>query len=156
MLSKHGLDSPLEGPSLGQLGPHGSWGFSPVGGNRLYSEGELVLVLSIKGKEDCPELPTVLAVILKENYLLDPCVVSSNPLWEARLSSSKISTRVNGPQDGRLLCGGAPEIGALDAEGATLPSYGAGSLELNAPEGPPVESEGNKRKKEKGKEKPKK
>ena len=27
-----------------------------------------------KGKEDCSELLTVLAVVLKENYLLDPCV----------------------------------------------------------------------------------
>ena len=51
--SKHGLDSSLEEPSPGQLGPHGSWGFSPVGGNRLHSEGELVKVLSRKGKEDC-------------------------------------------------------------------------------------------------------
>ena len=47
------LTPPIEGPSLGQLGPHGSWGFSPVGGNRLYSEGEPVNVLSRKGKEDC-------------------------------------------------------------------------------------------------------
>ena len=47
-------------------------GFSPVGGNRLCSDGELVQVFSTKGKEDCPELLTVLAVILKEKYLLRP------------------------------------------------------------------------------------
>ena len=55
--SEHGLDSSLGEQSPGQLGPHGSWGFSPVGGNRLYSEGELVQVLSRKGKEDCPGTP---------------------------------------------------------------------------------------------------
>ena len=39
---------------------------SPVGGNRSHSEGETVLVLSRKGKEDYPELLMLLAVILKE------------------------------------------------------------------------------------------
>ena len=68
-----GHDSSLVEQSLDQLGPHGSWGFSPVGGNHLHSEGEPVRVLSEKGKEDCLELLTVLAAILKENYLLDPC-----------------------------------------------------------------------------------
>ena len=32
-----------------QLGPHGSWGFSPVGGNRSHSEGEPVHILSGRG-----------------------------------------------------------------------------------------------------------
>ena len=62
----------------------------------MCSDGEPVQVLSRKGKEDCPELLTVLAVILKENYLLDPCVVSGNPLWEARSPLGKICPGVNG------------------------------------------------------------
>ena len=41
---------------------------SPVGGNRSQSEGEPVLVLSRKGKEDCPKLLMLLAVILKETW----------------------------------------------------------------------------------------
>ena len=71
-------------------------GFFSSRGNRLYSEGEPVLVLSRKGKEDCPELLTVLAAILKENYLLDPCVVSSTRSGECRFSSGKICARTNG------------------------------------------------------------
>ena len=107
--SKHGLDSSLEEPSPGQLGPHGSWGFSPVGGSRLYSEGEPVYVLSRKRKEDCSELLTVLAVILTENCLLDPCVVSSTRSGECRFSSGKICARANGPQNGNLHWRGTPE-----------------------------------------------
>ena len=49
----HGPDSPLEGPSLGQLESHGSRGFSRTGKTAMYSNGELVNVLPEKGKEDC-------------------------------------------------------------------------------------------------------
>ena len=73
-------------------------------------------VLSRKGKEDCPELLTVLVVILKENYLLDPCVVSSTRSGECRSSSSRICARANGPQNGRLPCWGSTrKSGALAA-----------------------------------------
>ena len=74
MRFERGLDSSLVEASLGYLGPHGSWGFSPVGGNRLHSEGEPVNVLPEKREGGLPELLTVHAAILNENYLLDPCV----------------------------------------------------------------------------------
>ena len=48
--------------------------FSGRGKTACTLRGEPVNVLSRKGKEDCRELLTVLAVNLKENYLLDPCV----------------------------------------------------------------------------------
>ena len=79
-----------------------------------------------KKERGLPELLTVLAVILKENYLLDPCVVSSDRSGEGRFSSGKICARANAPQNGRLLCGGAPanKSGALNAEEPPSPSTG--------------------------------
>ena len=98
-----------------------------------------------------PELLTVLAVNLKENYLLDPCVVSSTRSEECRFSSGNICARANGPPERKPpLRGSTRESGALDAEEATLPFHGAGSLGLNAPEGPTVKKEGSEKKKQKG------
>ena len=51
----------------------------------------------------------VLAVNLKENYLLDPCVVSSTRSGERHFFSGKTRARVNGPQNGSLHCRGTPE-----------------------------------------------
>ena len=87
-----------------------------------------MLVLSRKGKEDCSELLTVLAVILKENYLLDPCVASSTrsgvPFFLGQ--NLREGQRL---QNGRLHCGGAPEnkSGALNADESPSPSTGLGS-----------------------------
>ena len=146
---KRGPDSSLWEQSLGLawLGPHGSWGFSPVGGNRLYSEGEPVRVLSTKGKEDCPELLTVLAVNLKENYLLDPCVVSSNPLWGGRFSSSNICARTNGPPERKPpLRREHQKVWCARSRRGTLPFHGVGSLGLNAPEDQLWKERANKKK----------
>ena len=77
----------------------------------------------------------MLAVNLKENYLLDPCVVSSTRSGECRFSSSKICARVNGPQNGSLYCGGTPELSLVRlTQKRRLPLHGAGSLGLNAVE----------------------
>ena len=76
-------------------------GFSPVGGNRLYSEGEPVQVLSRKGKEDCSKLLTVLAVILKGGLPTRPLRgFLATRSGEDRFSSRKVCTRANGPPDG--------------------------------------------------------
>ena len=81
-----GPDSILAERVLAGLGPHGSWSFSPVGGNCLHSEGELAYVLSEKGKEDCQISQRVLVVNLKGIDLLDPWWLSGNPLWGAPFS----------------------------------------------------------------------
>ena len=41
---------PLEGPSLGQLGPHGSWGLSPVGETACTLRGDRWTTSREKGK----------------------------------------------------------------------------------------------------------
>ena len=119
--------------ALAWLGTHGSWGFSPVGGNRLYSEGEPVRVLSTKGKEDCPELLTVLAVNLKENYPLDPCVVSSNPLWDV-FPRAKFARGPTLPRTEASTAGEHQNVWCARCRRGTLPFRGDGSLGLNAPE----------------------
>ena len=79
-----------------------------------------------KRERGLPELLTVLAVILKENYLLDPCVVSGTRSGECRFSSGKICARANGPPERKPpLRGSTRESGALDAEEASLPFHGA-------------------------------
>ena len=85
---------------LAVLGPLGSWSFSPVGGNCLHSEGELAYVLSVKRKEDCQDPQRALVANLKEDYLLDPCWFSGNPLWGVPLFLRQICARTNGPQNG--------------------------------------------------------
>ena len=131
--SSAALTRPFRNRVLAWLGPHGSWGFSPVGGNRLYSEGESVRVLSTKGKEDCPELLTVLAVNLKENYLLDPCVVSSNPLWDV-CPRAKFARGPAVPRTEASTAGEHQNVWCARRRWGTLPFGGDGSLGLNAPE----------------------
>ena len=55
-------------------------------------------------------------------------MVSSTRSGEGSFSSGKICARANAPQNGRLLCGGAPEnkSGALHAEESPSPSTGVG------------------------------
>ena len=133
-----GHDSSLAEKSLGELGPHGSRGFSPVGGNRLNSDGEPVQVLSRKGKEDCPELLTVLAVILKENYLLNPWRISSDPFWGVPVFlGQNLSWGLTVPRTGEtpLRWGYQTEIWCARHRRVTLPFHGAGSLGQNALEG---------------------
>ena len=101
-----GLDSSLAEPSLGQLGPHGSWGFSPVGGNRLYSEGEPVNVLSRKGKEDCRNSWWYLRSTWKRTTCSTFAWFLATRSGECRFSSGKICARAYGPQNGILLGGG--------------------------------------------------
>ena len=70
----------------------------------------------------------MLVVILEENYLLDPCVVSSTRSGECRFYSGKICARVNGsPERKPLLRGGTRISGALHAGKGTLPFHGAGA-----------------------------
>ena len=77
-------------------------GFSPKGGNRLYSDGELVNVLPEKGKEDCRNPLTVLAANLTGNNSPDPWWFSSTPSWGGTLFLRRIATRASAPQNGRL------------------------------------------------------
>ena len=71
---------------------------SPVGGNRSHSEGGSVLVLSRKGKEDCPELLTLLAVIPKETCSTLAWFLAPGS-GECPFSSGKICARTNGPPE---------------------------------------------------------
>ena len=137
--SKHGPDSPLEGPSLGQLGPHGSWGFSPVGGNRCTLRGNWCTSSRKKGRRTagtpdgaCGHPERQLPARPLRGFL-------ATRSGEGRFSSGKICARANAPQNGRLHCGGGPEnkSGALHTEQSPLPFHGAGSLGLNALEDHP-------------------
>ena len=74
----------------------------------------------------------MLAVNLKENYLLDPCVVSSNPLWGRLFFLGRnLREGQRSPEREPPLRESTRKSGALDAEGAPSPSTGLG---LSAPE----------------------
>ena len=90
----------------------------------------------------------VLAVILKENYLLDPCVVSSNPLCGGSVFLGQNLREGERPPGRETPMRGSTrkQSGALDAEEPPSPSTGLGRWGLNAPVGPPVERKGSKRK----------
>ena len=113
---------------LTALGPLGSWSFSPVGGNCLHSEGELVYVLSEKRKEDCQNSWWVLAVNLKGNYLLDPCWVSSNPLWGVPLFlGQNLSRGLTVPRTGdSTVVEHQTKVWCARRRRVTLPSKGLG------------------------------
>ena len=135
LCSKHGPDSPFEGQSLGQLGPHGSWGFSPVGGKPLVLWGGTGERPLEKRERGLPELLTVLAVNLKENYLLDPCVVSSNRSGELSFFlGQNLREGQWSPERKPPLRGDTRKSGALHAGKVPSPSTGLGSLGLTAPD----------------------
>ena len=107
---------------------------SPVGGNRSHSEGEPVLVLSRKGKEDCPELLTVLAVILKETWSTLAWFLAP-ALGSAVIPRAKFARGSMVPQNGSLHCEGHQRVWcAPRRKGPPFPSTGLGSLGLNAPD----------------------
>ena len=91
----------------------GSRGFSLVGGNRLYSEGELAYVLPKKGKEDCREPPTCTCG-QPERELLSWPVTQATRTWGVPLFPSQNGWGLGVPSTGdstsgenqtRLWCG---------------------------------------------------
>ena len=84
----------LQDRVLAGLGPHGSWSFSPVGGNCLDSEGELAYVLSEKRKEDCQNLLTGACGQPERELLAWPLLVFWQPaLGSAAFPRAKIWSR---------------------------------------------------------------
>ena len=96
----------------------------------------------------------VLAVNLKENYLLDLCVVSSNPLRGVPFFlGQNLREGLRSPERETPLRGEHQKVWCALATGESpSPSTGLGRWGKTAPEGPPVEKEREeaiKRKKEK-------
>ena len=126
-LSTHGHDSPLEGPSLSQLGPHGSCGFSPVGETVCTLRGNRCMSSRKKGRRTagtpdgaCGHPERELPARPLHGFL-------ATRSGERRFSSGKICARVHGPQNGRLHCAGAPEsLVSSTQNGYPLPSTGLG------------------------------
>ena len=83
-------------------------GFSPNGGNRMYSDGGTGECPLGKGKEDCQNPLTVLAANLTGDNLPDPWWFSSTPSWGGTVFLRQIARRrTSTPQNGRLLCRGS-------------------------------------------------
>ena len=141
--------------ALAWLGPHGSWGFSPVGGNRLYSEGEPVNVLSRKGKEDCRNSWRCLRSTRKRTTCSTLAWISSTRSGEGWFTSGKICARANGPQNGSLRCGGALESLVRSTQKGHPPLPQGWVAGAKCSRGPPLEREGKqeKAKKEKNEKK---
>ena len=121
---------------------------SPVGGNRSHSEGEPVLVLSRKGKEDCPELLTVLAVILKETWstlawFLTPA------LGSAALPRAKFARGPTVPRTGASAAGEHQRVWCARRRRGYPPLPRGWVAGAKCSRGPTVEKEGNDNKNKK-------
>ena len=134
-------------------------GFSPVGGNRSYSEGEPVNVLSRKGKEDCRNSWRCLRSTWKRTTCWTLAWIPSNPLLgSAAFPRATFARGANGPQNGRLHCGGVPEINLVRSPQMSHPPLPRGWIAgAKRSSGPTVERvAGRESKEERAKEKKKK
>ena len=103
-----------------------------------------------KRERELPELLTVLAVNLKENYLLDLCVVSSTRSGECRFPRAKFARGQTVPRTEASAAGEHQRVWCARRRRSTLPFHGAGLLGLNASEGQ-LWKGGEEEKNEKGK-----